>query len=120
MPKAIREISAMIPDEISKSYEKYPFERYGIPYLHKILNKYGIGKNKAAFDECFDTAMMGYMYSVHRCAYMRYNHTENYIKHMIKCCIKIGLVLANKDMYAMRGENYKRVYLDDEKNLNRF
>lgn len=65
----------------------------------------GIKRNEIAYDECCEISMIGYMYSIHRCAYMNYSHTENYIKFMIKRCIVIGVVLANKDKYMMKENN---------------
>ncbi len=120
MSNAIKKIGVIMPDEISKLYDKYPFEVYGDPYLDKTLKIYGVRQNELAFAECYEAAMMGYIYSIHRCAYMGYTHTENYIKFMIRCFIRMGLVLANKERYAMQSENYEIVYLDDEANRNRF
>lgn len=120
MPKAIKTIRDLIPNEITKLYERFPFDICAQPYLLKQLKKYGIQKNRIAFDECFDVTMIGYIYSIHRCAYMKYSHVENYIKHMVKCCVTIGLVLANKEIYSMNRENIRTVCLDEEKNKNRF
>lgn len=120
MPNTIKKIALVIPEEITKLYNEYPYEVYGDPYLHKILKFYGIRQSEEAFAECYEVAMIGYIYSIHRCAYMGYTHTDNYIKFMIRCCIKMGIVLANKERYAMQSENYKMVYLDDEINRNRF
>lgn len=119
MPNAIKKIGTRIPDKILKLYSIYPFEVYGIPYLEKELRKYGIFKNRVEYAECFEIAMIGYLYSIHRCACMNYTHTENYIKFMIRCCIKIGLVLANKDVSSLKSENYKVIYIDDENNRGR-
>ena len=116
MPQAIRKIGTAIPVKVSKLYEEYPFEEYGMPYIKRKLIKYGITQNKLPFDECVEISMIGYMYSIHRCAYMNYDYVENYIKHMISCCIKIGLVLTNKDRYSLQSGNYRIVYLDDERN----
>ena len=120
MPNTIKKIGAIIPGDIIKLYEKYPFEIYGSPYLSKMLKTYGVRQNEVAFAECYEAGMLGYIYSIHRCAYKGYTHTENYIKFMLRCCIKMGLVLANKERYAMKSENYEMVYLDDEINRNRF
>lgn len=109
-----------MPEEIRTMYVEYPFEIYGDPYLKWKLKKLGVTTNKIAYDECYEIAMIGYLYSIHRCAYKNYIHTENYIKFMIKRCINIGLILSNKDVYGLRSENYKVVYLDDDNNKNRF
>lgn len=116
MPNSIKKIGLIIPDEIMNLYNLYPFDVYGDPYLKAKLKDYGIRKSDLAFDECYDAAMIGYIYSIHRCAYMKYAHIENYIKFMIRCCIKIGVVLAYKERYAMSNNNFKIVYLDDERN----
>lgn len=120
MPNTIKKIGELIPADIKIFYEKYPFEVYGDPYLRWKLKNCGVTLNKIAYDECYEIAMIGYLYSIHRCAYKNYLHTENYIKFMIKRCINIGLVLSNKDLYDFRNENCGVVYLDDEKNRNKF
>lgn len=120
MPNAIEKIGKLIPNDIKILYEKYPFEVYAAPYLKWKLKKCGLTPNKIAYDECYEIAMIGYLYSIHRCAYMNYIHTENYIKFMMKRCINIGIILSNKDLYSLQSENFNVVYLDDEINRNRF
>lgn len=120
MSNSIKRIDVLIHDKIIQMYEKYPFNEYGEPYLKKKLKEYGISENKIAYAECCDTTIIGYMYSIHRCAYMNHSHVENYIKSMVIRCIKIGVVLANKEKYELQRDNYKLVYLDDERSKNRF
>lgn len=120
MPRVIRETRQLMSDQVLQMYEKYPYDEYGAPYVARMLKQYGIAKHRMEYDECTEIAMVGYMYSVNRCAFMNYDHVENYIKHMIKCCIKMGLVLAKSDLNSMYKENYTAVYFDDPRNMNRF
>ena len=119
MPNSIRKIGKMIPEKILELYNLHPFEKYD-SYLLAKLKTSGIKSSDIAFDECYEAAMIGYMYSIHRCAYMNYEHIENYIKFMIRCCIKFGVVLANKERYNIKDQDMKIVYLDSENNLKKY
>lgn len=119
MPNSIKKIGNIIPEKILELYNLHPFEKYD-SYLKVKLKIFGIRNGDIAFDECYDAAMIGYMYSIHRCAYMNYEHIENYIKFMIRCCIKFGVVLANKERYDISNQDMKIVYLDSEKNPRKY
>ena len=101
MPNTIKKIGELVSDEILVLYDQYPFEMYET-YLRAKLKACGLRQNNLAFDECYEAAMVGYMYSIHRCAYMHYSHVEYYIKFMIQQCITIGLMLANQMQYDLK------------------
>lgn len=112
LPNAIRKISREIPEEISRLYERYPYEKYGEPYIRKKLRWCGIRDTRLEYQECVDAALLAYLYSIHRCAYCGYEYVEYYIRKMISISIVWGMVLANEDKYLCQENQLRQVRLD--------
>ena len=116
----IEKIGKICTTTVNKYIERYPFEKYANAYIVKELYKYRINTSHDNYDDCYSAGMVAYLYSIHRCAYMKYSHTEAYIKKMIRIYIICALVIYD-DTYNLCKENdFKEVRLDAETSQNRY
>lgn len=119
IPKSIKNIQDIIPHKVSRYYEKYPFEEYDT-IIKRKLRYYGVKCYKTEYQDCYDAAMWGYMYSIHRCALGSYDYTEAYIRKMISLCIIMGLNIANEDRFLCKSNNFRQIQLDKEELMNKY
>ena len=49
-----------------------------------ILRHRGIQRHNAIYDDCISDSFEVYLYTILRCAHMRYSHVENYFRFMVK------------------------------------
>lgn len=111
-PRAIKKINEIIPEKVSKFYERFPYEKYGDPEIIKKLRYRGVWEHKVEYLDCYSAASDAYMYSICQCAFRGYSHVEYYIKKMIGVGITCALNVARVDENICTENNLKQVRLD--------
>ena len=117
---AIEQISKKCSKTVRKYIENYPFEIYADKYIIQELNRYRIYTTHGNYDDCYDAGMIAYLYSVHRCAFMKYNHTEAYIKKMIRIYIICALVIYNETYNICKENGFQEIRLDADVSQYRY
>jgi len=82
--KAIMQISDSCPGEVNCYLKQYPFKECAESFIRRVLYDFNIYSSNAMYDDCYDAGMVAYLYSIHRCAAMKYANTQAYIKKMIR------------------------------------
>ena len=83
-------------------------------FLRKILPSHG------HYDDCYSAGMTAWLYSVHRCAAMRYNHTVAYIRKMIKIYITCALVIYHDAKNLCRVNGFREIRLNADTSANKY
>ena len=84
------------PEQVRRYLERYPFEQYAHRPILRELARRSISPSSAVYMECYDAGMLAYLYSIHRCARMGYEHTPFYIVHMIRVLTGCALIAAGE------------------------
>ena len=119
-PKAIKKIRDSCLDAVNDYMDRYSFEEYAERDIKKELSKNKISSSQSVYDDCYDAGMLAYLYSIHRCAAMQYNHTEAYIKKMIRVYVICALVLYNETKNLCRTNGFREIRLDADASVNRY
>jgi hypothetical protein len=118
--KAIEGIRTSCLDTVNDYMKCYPFEEYAEHFIKRELNKNNIYPSQGKYADCYDAGMLAYLYSIHRCAAMRYSHTEAYIKKMIRIYIICALVIYDDTKNLCRANGFREIQLDAETSINRY
>ena len=109
--KAMRDTNAVLIDEY---YGKYPFEEYAQNYIRYVLAFMRISENRAEYQECVSAGELAYIYSISRCACMKYENVEAYIRKVVRIYIKCSLIIYHETQLICRNNNFKHIELDNE------
>ena len=112
--KAIEQIRASCPSEVSIYMQRYPFEEYAEAFIRRALHRYNIYRSHGMYDDCYDAGMLAYLYSIHRCAVMQYTYTQAYIKKMIRVYIICAIVVYQESKNVCRVNGLREIHLDTE------
>jgi len=115
---AIEQIQENCKETVNEYFERYPFEMYAENYILKELYKKNIYSTQDKYADCYDAGMIAYLYSICRCAYMKYNHTEAYIKKMVRVYIICALVVYTDTYNLCRENGFQEVRLDAHASIN--
>jgi len=91
--KSMEKIQDLFPERVNEYTNRFPFEEYAERYIKSELYKHEIFSVQDRYADCFDAGMLAYLYSIHRCAAMQYNHTAAYIKKMIRIYVICAVVI---------------------------
>lgn len=116
----IQKIRDSCGDKIADYIKRYPFEKCAERYLRKQLHIFKIHPSVSHYDDCFSAGMMAYLYSIHRCAEMSYDHVEPYIKKLIRIYIICALVIHNDAKNLCRENGFSEIRLDAESSYGKF
>ena len=105
---------------LSEYYIRYPFEKYGEPYIIKQLNRYRITSCQAKYQDCYDAGMFAYLFSIHRCAYLGFEYVEAYIKKMIGIHVICALAIYDDAKNLCKLNGLKEVRMDADYHLDRY
>ena len=119
-PKAIDHVSKICPDAVSEFYIRYPFEIYGEPFIVKRLSSCRITSVQAKYQDCYDAGMFAYLFSIHRCAYLGFEHVEAYIKKMIRIYVICALAIYDDTKNLCKLNGLKEVRMDADYHLDRY
>ena len=89
--RSIQEIQECCPERVAAYLERWPFEQFAEKRIYWQIFRMGVHREDQRFDACFDAGMMAYLYSIHRCAYMGYEHVYPYIRKMIRILVICAL-----------------------------
>ena len=106
--------------QIQHYFLQYPFEQFGESAIKQKLKRFGIHKNKAMYDDCYDAGVMAYMYSIHRCGALGYDYFIPYLYKMIRIYILCALIIYNDSYNICRINNMKQIYINKEENMHRY
>lgn len=107
-------------EKIQEYFMQYPFDEYGERAIKRRLGWFGIHKNKAMYDDCYDAGVMAYMYSIHRCGSSGYNYFLPYFYKMIRIYILCALIIYNDSKNICKINGMKQIYIDKEENMQRY
>lgn len=102
--RAIEKVRRKCAERVEALYIKFPFDGFAEKRLGQLLRKYRIDPHCGCYDDCYSAGMMAYLYSVHRCAYMKYENVEGYIAKMLRIYL-ICAIVAYKDSQNLCEEN---------------
>lgn len=120
IPNTIQSIRKNIPEQVENYYTQFPFEKYGDPFIRRKLQKLGVRQDRVEYQDCYEAATMGYLYSIHRCALMQYEYIVPYIRKMIKVCIFLGWNISQEIRHLCEENNFSQISLDKEESRNRY
>ncbi|MBR2883719.1 MAG: hypothetical protein IKB93_02905 [Clostridia bacterium] len=106
--------------QIQHYFIQYPFEQFGERAIKQKLKHFGICKNKAMYDDCYDAGVMAYMYSIHRCGASGYDYFIPYLYKMIRIYIMCALIIYNDSYNICRINNMKQICINKEENMQRY
>lgn len=106
--------------QIQHYFIQYPFEQFGERAIKQKLKRFGIHKNKAMYDDCYDAGVMAYMYSIHRCGASGYDYFIPYLYKMIRIYILCALIIYNDSYNICRINNMKQICVNREENMQRY
>ena len=104
------------PEAVEQYLLRYPFEQYGDRLIRSVLFQNGVYSSHAAYADCYDSGMLAYLYSIHRCAAMSYDHVVPYLRKMIRVYMICALVVYRDAENLCRANNFREVRLDAEVN----
>ena len=105
---------------IDDYFTKFPYELYGERAIKKRLGWFGIHKNKAMYDDCFDAGVMAYMYSIHRCGASGYDYFLPYLYKMIRIYILCALIIYNDSRNICKINGFNEINISKEENTQRY
>lgn len=116
----IEKIRILCPEKADDYISRYPFEEYADQYIKKRLAIHKVTTSHSHYHDCYDAGMIAYLFSVHRCAEMSYDHVVPYIKKLVRILINCALVIHDDTKNLCRENGFREVRLDAEPSLNRF
>jgi len=118
--RAIEKIRGSYRDAVDEYINRYPFEIYAESSIRKELSKHKIYPSQARHADCYDAGMLAYLYSIHRCAAMKYNHSEYYIKKMIRIYVICAIVVYEETKNLCRINGFFEIRLNADTSVNRY
>lgn len=82
--RSMEQIQGICPERVEEYMGRFPFESFSQGRIKNQLRWWHIPPMHRLYDECWDAGMLAYMYSIHRCALMGYEHVEQYIGKMTR------------------------------------
>lgn len=92
--RSMTDIQQRCPEKVEQYMQRWPFEHFADRRIKGQLRWWNIKPQHRLYDDCYDAGMLAYLYSIHRCALMGYQHVEQYTAKMIKimviCALHVG------------------------------
>lgn len=95
--RSMASIQQQVPDIVSLFFEKWPFEMIAHKKILWLLQRNGIYSSNRLYDDCYDAGMLAYLYTLHRCALMDYQHVEAYLWMLIRIFINCAIVVGKRE-----------------------
>ena len=106
--RSIQRIQERCPERVAEYLERWPFAEFAERRIYWQIHQMGVRREDQRFDACFDAGMVAYLYSIHRCACMGYEHVYAYIRKMIRILV-ICALNAYPDAERLCAENQLRL-----------
>ena len=118
--KSMEQIQGFCPDRVDDYTNRYPFEEYAERYLKRQLCIYEIFPAQDRYADCFDAGLLAYLYSIHRCAAMQYNHAAAYIKKMIRIYIICAVIIYRDAKELCQVNGFQEIRLNAEASMDKY
>lgn len=118
--KSMEKIRSLCLDTVNDYVNNYPFEKYAEGYIKRELSIRKIHHSQGIYADCYDAGMLAYLYSIHRCAAMRYDHTEFYIKKMIRVYTNCAIFVYNESRNLCKTNGFREIKLDMDTSVSRY
>ena len=115
--KSMQKVKQAYARNVEVYYQKYPFDKHIEKYIKGELFKLGIFANSGEYSDCYDSGMLAYLYSIHRCAALNCDYVLFYIKKMIRIYVCCARTVYRDSHNFCRINKCKEVRIDDAYNI---
>lgn len=112
--RAMEKVKMVCPERIEWYLEQWPFDAYADRRIKSQLWWWHIYPQHHLYDDCYDAGMLAYLYSIHRCAMMEYQHVNQYIAKMVRIFVICALNIGRDAENLCRGNNLRLCHLDHD------
>lgn len=109
---SIRQIGDTCPERVAQYMRNWPFEEIADKFIHRQLSIWGILRHHQLYADCYDAGMIAYLYTVHRCALMGYQHVVPYLIKMIRVLTICALVVGRETENICQVNHFRPYRLD--------
>lgn len=110
--RAIERVKKVCPERIERYLEQWPFDAYADRRIKSQLWWWRIYPQHHLYDDCYDAGMLAYLYSIHRCAMMEYQHVNQYIAKMVRIFVVCALNIGRDTENLCRENDLRLCHLD--------
>ena len=118
--ESMERIQDLCHGEVNRYVLLYPFEECAERSISIELKKRGVFPSQGRYADCYDAGMLAYLYSVHRCAFMQYGHTEAYIRKMIRIYVSCALIIYDDTKNLCTENGFREIRFDADTSLDRY
>ncbi len=111
---AIEKMKRAGVEKLEQYMIKYPWETEAERYTRRVLSRKNITRSNGCYDDCCSAAMVAYLYSVYRCAFMGYDHVEFYVKKMINIYIVCAIHVYHSVQMLCRENGFRQIEMDNK------
>lgn len=112
--RAMEKVKMVCPERIEWYLEQWPFDAYADRRIKSQLWWWHIYPQHHLYDDCYDAGMLAYLYSIHRCAMMEYQHVNQYIAKMVRIFVICALNIGRDAENLCRENNLRLCHLDHD------
>lgn len=112
--RAMEKVKAVCPERIERYLEQWPFDAYADRRIKSQLWWWRIYPQHHLYDDCYDAGMLAYLYSIHRCAMMEYQHVNQYIAKMVRIFVICALNAGRETENLCRENDLRLCHMDHD------
>lgn len=112
--RAMERVKAVCPERIERYLERWPFDAYADRRIRSQLRWWRIHPQHHLYDDCYDAGMLAYLYSIHRCAMMEYQHVNRYIAKLVRVFVICALNTGRETENLCRKNDLRQCCLDHD------
>ena len=105
--RAMEKVKAVCPERIEQYMEQWPFDAYADRRIKSHPQHH-------LYDDCYDAGMLAYLYSIHRCAMMEYQHVNQYIAKMVRIFVICALNAGRETENLCRESDLRLCHMDHD------
>ena len=110
--RSMETIQSLIPDRVAAYTQQWDFEEYAHKRILRQLYKFSIYPSNHLYSDCYDAGMLAYLYTIHRCAWMGYDHVIPYMSRMIRVLIICALHVGRETENLCQHNGFRQYRLD--------
>ena len=111
VPDAVEKIAAQCPEAVAECAARWPYEDFE-PGIRRCIARLGIRPGALEYDDCFEAGMLAWLYGVHRCALMGYEHVGAYVGRVTAILVRCAAAAALEAEAILAEHGLKRWELD--------
>lgn len=112
--RAMEKVKRVCPERIERYFEQWPFDAYADGRIKRQLWWWRIYPQHHLYDDCYDAGMLAYLYSIHRCAMMEYQHVDQYIAKMVRIFVICALNAGRETENLCRENDFRLCHMDHD------